>query len=205
MPEFPQSENQILSLANQMYNGYLAHGADFPSVNKMSLRLRRNAYRNARKARLDAKAQVRIATGAKNVKLARLRELMKSCLRKSEVDVGSDSEKLEYIGWGPRTGPQPPEAPAAPGNLHAIAEGQGLLQLAWDRPASGGPVRNYIIERRGRQETGGEFGHWSLVGSALNNELNLNGQPRGVQTEYRVKAAGAAGESIASNTAAVVL
>jgi hypothetical protein len=43
------------------------------------------------------------------------------------------------------------------------------------------------------------------VGSSLNNEINLIDQPRGIQMEYRVKAANIGGESTPSNTAAVVL
>ena len=130
---------------------------------------------------------------------------MKNDLKLSEVDTVDDPTKLAEIGWGPRQAPQPTEAPGQPNNLHPVAEGQGMLWLAWDRPASGGPVRNYIVERREQPAGGGEFDDWAIAGTSLNNEINLTEQPRGIQMEYRVTASNTAGESNPSNVASVVL
>jgi hypothetical protein len=131
---------------------------------------------------------------------------MKNDLKLSEVDVTDDPEKLTEIGWGPKADPQPIIAPGSPTELHPIAEGQGTIWLAWTKPAadSGGPVRNYIIERR-QQAQGGEFGAWSLVSTTYNCEINLTDQPVTVRVEYRVKASNAAGESMPSNSVSVVL
>jgi len=52
---------------------------------------------------------------------------------------------------------------------------------------------------------GGEFGSWAQVGIAIESETSLTNQPRGPQLEYRVKAVDVGGESIPSNTVAVVL
>jgi hypothetical protein len=163
------------------------------------------SYQTDKQLQNDAKAQARIATETKTTKLADLTALMKSDLKLSEVDTADDPQKLNEIGWSPRQQPQPVEAPGQPGNLRPVAEGQGILWLAWDRPASGGTVRNYIIERRCQSEGGGDFGPWTVIGSALNNEISLSDQPRTVQMEYRVKAANITGESMPSNIAAVVL
>ncbi|GAG57730.1 unnamed protein product, partial [marine sediment metagenome] len=185
MPMFPKKEDDILTLIDRMIAGRIAHPGDFPHLSVVGLTAKRQGYIMTRDAQADAYAAAKLATEDKLAALKSLQKTMKKKLKQSEVDLAGDPEKLRYIGWGPRTEPQPVEAPTAPRNLHSIAEGQGMLWLAWDKPASGGPARNYIIERREQLETGSEFGMWSLAGSALNNEINLKGQPRGVQAEYR--------------------
>lgn len=123
------------------------------------------------------------------------------------LDVGSDSEKLEYIGWDPKSAPQPSMPPGQPRNLDPVIQGPGTVFLDWKAPArgSGGSVRTYIIERREQPVGGGEFGSWAQVTIAIESEATLVGQPRGPQLEYRVKAVNVGGESIPSNTVEVVL
>ena len=211
MPTFPTSESEVVALVEAMIAGYTTHPADFPSIDPLTdlvaLQAAMTAYQTDRQSQLDSRAQAKISTQTKSVTLDDLVELMKNDLKLSEVDVAANPEKLAQIGWGPRQDPQPVAAPGQPANLHPVAEGQGMLWLAWDSPAtdSGGPVRNYIIERSEQPVGGGEFGVWDIVGTALNNEINLLDQPRGIQMEYRVKAANVGGESMPSNTAAVVL
>ena len=192
-----------------MIAGYTAHPADFPSIDPLTdlvaLTAARDAYQADRQSQIDAKAQAQIATQTKSAKLGELEELMKNDLKLSEVDVADDPEKLAQIGWGPRQQPQPVEAPGQPTNLHPVAEGQGILWLAWDRPESGGIVRNFVVERREQPAGGGVFGPWEIVGTALNNEISLDDQTRGIQLEYRVTAVNLGGTSTPSNTAAVVL
>jgi len=66
-------------------------------------------------------------------------------------------------------------------------------------------IKNYIVERREQPEGGGEFGPWLIVGTVLNNKINLTDQPQAVQLEYRVKAVNTTGQSNHSNIAAIVL
>ena len=205
MPKFPKKEADIAALAKQMIAGYGAHAGDFPSIIGPALAVKKRDFEAARDSQAQTQAAAQLATEEKLYRLNLLKEEIRNRLKKSAVDVSGDPEKLAYIGWGPRTEPHPVETPAAPRNLHSIAEGQGLLWLTWDKSASGGAVRNYIIERRDQQETGGQFGDWSIAGSALNNEINLNGQPRGIQMEYRVKAVNTTDQSGPSNIAAIVL
>ena len=185
--------------------------ADFPSIDPatelVALQTALNSYQTDKSAQENAKGEAKIATVAKTSALDALAELMKNDLKLSEVDVADAPEKLALIGWGPRQQPQPVPPPAPPTNLHSVAEGQGILWLAWDRPAadSGGTVRNFVVERRQQPAGGGDFTEWSIAGSVLNNEINLIDQPRGIQMEYRVKAVNIGGESAPSNTAAVVL
>ncbi len=208
MPNFPKTEAEVVVLAETMIAGYTAHPADFPSVDASAvsnLSTTLGSYQTGRNSQEDAKAQAKLSTQAKNSTLDALTELMTSDLKLSEVDVADDPIKLAQIGWGPRQQPQPVAAPGQPTNLHPVAEGQGMLWLAWDRSDSGGPLRNYVVQRREQPAGGGVFGDWAIVGTALNNEINLLDQPRGVQMEYRVTATNLGGESTPSNTAAVVL
>ena len=207
MPKFPKREADILALVNAMIAGYIAHLADFPSSNRLVLVTKRNFYLGARNNQIDALAEAEVATEQKDTKLAVLIELMRKELRKSEVDVGSDLQKLEYIGCGPKAPSSPADPPGQPRNLEAAIQGAGTILLDWKAPVrgSGGAVRTYVIERRDQPEGGGAFGEWQQAGIAIETESTLMNQPRGIQLEYRVRAINTGGESVSSNTVAVVL
>jgi len=209
MPRFPKREADILALANAMIDGYAAHPADFPShiVTPPWLQLARGRLILAQREQIEARAAARIAADEKDAKLTALIERMRSELKKSEVDVGSSSEKLEYIGWGPRALPSPADPPGEPRDFEVVSQGLGSVEFDWKPPArgSGGSVRTYVIERRQQPQGGGEFGSWSQAAIALGSETVIMNQPRGLQLEYRVKAVNTGGESVPSNTVAVVL
>ncbi|HEG44027.1 hypothetical protein LCGC14_1507900 [marine sediment metagenome] len=207
MPRFPKREADILALVQAMIGGYSAHPGDFPSSIIFALLVSRGGYITAKNDQIEALAAAQVATDEKDTALAALVEVMKAELKKSEVDVGDDSEKLEYIGWGPKAPPSPSDPPGQPRNLDAVVQGAGTVLLDWKAPArgSGGTVRTYVIERRDQPEGGGEFGSWAQAGIALESETTLMNQPRGPQLEYRVKAINTGGESVPSNTVAVVL
>ena len=207
MATFPRTEPDIVALANAMVAGYTAHALDFPSADALGLTTVLGDYSTAKAAQTDALAAAQVATETKDLKLDILEDKMRTELKKSEVDVGGDSEKLEYIGWGPKAPPSPADPPGQPRVLEAVAQGPGPLELDWKGPArgTGGPVRTYVIERREQPAGGGEFGPWAQVAIALDSEILLADQPRGQQLEYRVKAVNTGGASIPSNTAAVVL
>ena len=204
MPKFPKSEADVVELAQLMVAGYTAHAADFPSVTVADLSTALTNYTTQRNTQENARSQSQIATVTKDEKLDKLVELMRNDLKLSEVDVAADPEKLTEIGWGPRNDPTPIIAPGSPTELHPIAESQGAISLVWEKPESGGPVRNYIIERR-QQAEGGEFGSWMLISTTYNCDANLIDQPDSVRIEYRVKAVNAGGESMPSNSVSVVL
>jgi hypothetical protein len=209
MPVFPRKEPDIVALAEAMIAGYTAHPTDFPSIDPLTdlvaLQTALTDYQADKQSQVDSRAQAKIATQTKSSTLDALTALMSNDLKLSEVDVAADPTKLAEIGWGPRQDPQPVNPPGQPTNLHPVAEGQGLLWLAWDRSETGGPLRNYVVQRREQPAGGGEFGDWAIVGTALNNEISLTDQPRSIQMEYRVTAVNLGGESMPSNTAAVVL
>jgi hypothetical protein len=205
MPQFPKTEAEVVALAETMVAGLTTHAADFPSVTVADLSTALTNYKSQRQTQDNARSQAQIATVTKDDKLDALVELMKNDLKLSQVDVINDPQKLTEIGWGPRQDPQPIIAPASPTELHPIAEGQGTIWLQWNKPANGGPVWNYTIERRQQAQTGGDFGPWILANTTYNCEINLADQPENVRLEYRVKAANTAGESLPSNSVSVVL
>ena len=206
MSQFPLKENDVAALADQMVAGLTAHAADFPSVAVADLTTALAAYRSSKQTQENARGQAQIATVTKDDKLETLVELMKNDLKVSEVDTSSDPEKLAEIGWGTRQQPQPQPltVPGQPLEVHPIALGQGMIDLKWEKPAIGGLVANYIVERR-QQMAAGEFGNWTIAGTSLNNDAHLTEQPRGVQLEYHIKATNAAGASLPSNSIPVML
>jgi hypothetical protein len=207
MPNFPRREADVVALANAMAAGYTAHAADFPSADSAGLTRALDKYNNAKAAQIEAMGLSRVAIETKNLRLDALEEIMRSELKKSEVDVGSDSRKLEYIGWNSEATPSPLDPPGQPRNLEPVNRGAGTLFLDWKAPAygSGGPVRTYTIERRYQPTGGGEFSPWTQVGIALEPEVMLIDQPRDLVLEYRVRAVNIGGESSPSNTVVVVL
>ena len=206
MTSFPRSEPEIDVLAAEMIAGYAAHAVDFPSADAIGLTAAKAGYDTAKTSQTDAVGVGQIATVTKNAELTSLEEFMKTELKKSELDVAADPEKLTLIGWGPKQPATPIDPPAQPDNFNAALQGPGNVILDWKRPsAPGGETRDYIVERRDEPAGGGEFGEWSLVATTLERELELLDQPRGIQMEYRVKARNLGGESPASNIVAVVL
>ena len=206
MAVFPKREADILALVESMIEGKTAHPGMFPHLNVGVLIMGRAKYEGAKAAQIEAVAQARVVTEQKDAALAVLVEKMKVELKKSEVDVGGDAEKLDYIGWGPKAAPSPAAPPGQPRALEAVDQGNGSVELDWKGPArgTGGAVRTYVIERRDRPE-GGEFGDWLQAGIALESRAILMNQPRGLELEYRVKAINHGGQGDPSNTAMVVL
>jgi len=204
--KFPYAEPEVVALADAMVAGFTAHALDFPSVNPASLTTALGDYRAAKQLQDDARAQALIATDDKKDKLVDLVGTMKNDLKLSEVDTADDPEKLAQIGWGPKADPTPIIPPNQPTNLTPLAEGTGTLTLKWDKPSNGstgGAVRNYLIQRRDKNN--GEFGSWTLIDTRYETELQLAAQPQGISMEYRVVASNSAGESNPSNVATVVL
>lgn len=115
--------------------------------------------------------------------------------------------KLTEIGWGPPGDPQS-VVPGQPRTLEAFPQQQTALSLDWKPPVagSGGAVAFYRVERQTKTLAGQVTEAWGVWSTqAVKSELTLTGLARGVEYEFRVVAVNAAGDSIASNTAAAVL
>lgn len=204
--EFPNSEPQIVALAHRMLSGYFWHAVDFPSIpSYLRIRLfsRCRSYMFAQRAMIQALANLRIATKAKNNNLQTLKKIMKQSLQKSQVDVAANPEKLKLIGWMSRTQPRPAQLPGQPTNLQIITKDDAVLKLKWDRPAGTRRVRNYIIERRQIQSEA--VTDWQIIKSSYRSQVTLTRQPKQVKLEYRIRASNNAGIGTESNTVCVVL
>ena len=125
---------------------------------------------------------------------------MKANLRYAEDAVNFDDPKLTALGWGGKAAATALEVPGQPRSLEAPSQGEGWIFLDWKKPADGGAVAAYKIERRERPT-----GDWMLVNMAIESEATLNNQERAKDWEYRIIATNKAGESIPSNTIAAVL
>ena len=206
MPTFPKREADAIALANAMIAGFQQNPTVFPHADVPGMQALRTTYETKKAEQLDAAAKAELITEAKDQALAALEDLMKNQLRQSEVDTADDAVKLAMIGWGPKAPAQPSNPPGQPRNLDPVIQGPGTLFLDWKQPAPGpgGRVRTYLIERR-EQATGGSFNEWHQVGIALEHNSTLTEQPRNIQLEYRIIAVNNGGNSVPSNTAAVVL
>lgn len=207
MAYFPNTEPEIVSLANVMIAGCNEHPEDFPSITVADLQTALTNYQSQHQQQEDAKSQAQIATVTKDDALQELVSAMKNDLKLAEVDTADDPEKLTEIGWAAKSGPTPIILPKAPTNLKSVYEGAGTLELQWEKPVHSAhrPVSNFIVQRRDQQQPDSGFTEWKLVDMSYQPHINLLGQPRGIQLEYRVIATNAAGESSPSNTASVVL
>jgi len=205
MAKFPNREAEVIALADEMIAGYTNYSSVFPSSDVAAMQTARGGYGLSKDTQTAAQAQAALATEDKDHKLDALEEVMRHELRKSEVDTVADPENLKFIGWGPKSAPSPSDPPGQPRKLEAVRQGHGILVLDWKRPAraTGGTVRNYVVERR--EQEGGDMNEWHPVGTAIETEIRLEGQPRALSMEYHVVAINVGGQSDPSNTVDVVL
>ena len=202
MAQFPRREAEIKSLAQNMITGLAANVADFPTppVASANLQALLNSLITLSDEQVAALAAAQQATETKAAGLEELVTAMKADLRYAEDAVNYDDAKLTAIGWSGRAIGTDLEVPGQPGSLEASRQGEGWIFLDWKKPADGGAVAAYKIERRERPA-----GSWMLVSMAIESEATLNNQERGKDWEYRVIATNKTGEGLPSNTVAAVV
>ena len=202
MPEFPKREAEILELAQHVISGLIAAASDFPAppVSVADLQAELDATKSADAAAVAARAASEQATANKRTRYGRLIALTRANLRYAEDAVAYDDAKLTALGWAGRAAPSPQVAPGQPQTLEASDQGEGWISLDWEKPAEGGWVRSYRIERREHPE-----GDWAIADVAFETEFTLSNQERGKEWEYRVIALNKAGAGMPSNTVMAVL
>ena len=202
MARFPRTEAQIKALAQNLSTGLSANAADFPAppVPSADLQALLDSLITLCDEQVAALAAAEQATLTKDAGLEELVTAMKANLRYAEDAVNYDDAKLTALGWGGRAEATALELPGQPRTLEAPRQGEGWIFLDWKKPADGGKVAAYKIERRERPA-----GDWMLVHMAIESEATLNNQERGKDWEYRVIATNKVGESAPSNTVAAVL
>jgi len=202
MARFPDREAEIKALAQNIVTGLAANAADFPSppVASAALAALLTSFITLCDEQVAAQAAAEQVTATKVAGLEELVTAMRADLRYAEDAVNYDDAKLTALGWGGKAAPTALEVPGQPRSLEAPRQGEGWIFLDWKKPADGGAVAAYKIERR-EQPTG----TWMLVSMAIESEATLNNQERGKDWEYRVIATNKAGEGVPSNTVAAVL
>nr|VFJ64535.1 MAG: hypothetical protein BECKFW1821A_GA0114235_11743 [Candidatus Kentron sp. FW] len=149
---------------------------------------------------MATKAAAKEAVTSKDGKFDALEGEMKKAFRYAEDAVDDDDAKLTRIGWSARHAPTPLAVPGQVRSLHVLAQGEGWVEMDWKKPADGGRVAAYRIQRR---EAGS--GPWSLVEIAMETEARIADQARGSMLEYCVVATNKTGEGEMSNTVTVSL
>jgi len=202
MARFPDREAEIKALAQNIVTGLAANAADFPSppVTSVNLQALLTSFITLCDEQVAALAAAEQVTATKKAGLEELVIAMKADLRYAEDAVSYNDAKLSALGWGGKAAPTALQVPGQPRSLEAPRQGEGWIFLDWKKPADGGAVAAYKIERRERPT-----GDWALVSMAVESEATLNNQERGKDWEYRVIATNKAGEGVPSNTVAAVL
>ena len=132
--------------------------------------------------------------------LSKSTDKMKANIRYAEDAAKKNTEKLSQIGWSGRKERSPLEAPGQVRSLEVLQEGDGWLVLDWKHPIDGGRVSAYRVRCR-EFETGG----WHDVAMAIDTEVLINDQKRGVELAYEVVAVNKAGAGEPSNIITVTL
>ena len=159
MARFPRTEAEITALAQSMITGLTANAADFPAppVPPADLQTLLDSYVTLTDAQVAAMAAAEQATDTKVAGLEELITAMRTDLRYAEDAVNYDDAKLTALGWGGRADPTAMAIPGQPRALEAPRQGEGWIFLDWKKPADGGSVAAYKIERRERRSAAQGF------------------------------------------------
>ncbi len=202
MARFPQTEAEVAALAQDIIAGLTAHTEDFPAppAAPAELQTALAEYVAAREAAIVGAAAAAQGTAAKDDALQGLMDLMKADLRYAENVTRFDDGKLQLLGWGGRRSRTANDLPGQARTLEVLREGDGWVFLDWKEPVDGGKVAAYRVQRRRRED-----GPWTDAGMAVESEITLNNQEKGVEFEYHVIAVNKAGEGPPSNIVRAVL
>ncbi|VFM95919.1 MAG: hypothetical protein BECKG1743D_GA0114223_101333 [Candidatus Kentron sp. G] len=193
---FPKSESKIVSLIHDIIAGLEAHPDLFPNppVSAEDLRKQFKTYLKSADTANEKQAEAKHAVEDKNHELDTAVESSKMILRYAENVTHSDDAALNYLGWGAHREPARLKIPGQTRHLEAPRQGDGWIALDWKQPDEGGKAAAYKIQRReGDSET------WLDAGMAMDTEVALSNQPRGIRLEFRVVAVNKVGEGEPSN------
>jgi hypothetical protein len=202
MASFPKSEAEIVALGHSLASGLTADASIFtdPPVAPVQITSLLTAFNTAQHNVEDTRGNAEAAVAAKLETLQALIDAMKKDLRYAEYTCNYDDALLKQLGWGTRREPSSLQAPGQALELAASIQGEGTVSFSWKKPADGGAVAAYMIQRRVRPD-----GAWTNVATAMKTEITLENQERKIEWEFRIIAANKAGEGMPSNTVMVVL
>jgi hypothetical protein len=200
MAQFPLSETEILGLAQAIITGLKAHPDEFPNppVIADDLQTLVGNVLGTRDEITHHQALAVAATNRNHQNLQNLSDAMRLNLKYAEQTV--PKEKWSLLGWAQRAEPVALQIPGQPRNLECLRHGDNSIQLDWKAPKDGGKVAIYHIERRIMPD-----GPWALAVTSFETEIILSDQLRGQTSEFRVIASNKAGDSVVSNSVAVII
>jgi len=199
MAKFPIREADIKALAQNIVTGLTDNAAIYPAppVVAADLQAKLDSVIALCDEVVAAQAAAEQATATKNAGLDELADAMKADLRYAEDTVDYDDAKLTLLGWGAPAPPAALEPPGQPRTLEMPRQGDSWVFLDWKKPADGGDVASYKVERRERPS-----GPWTLLSVAFDSEVMLTSQDQTKEWEYRVIASNKAGDGAPSNIVA---
>ena len=199
---FPTREADVAALAGSVIVGLTESGDDFPAppVPAADLKTALDGYFATRDRASIAEGEAAEAHGEKDEALETLVDGLRADLRYAEEAVKRDAEKLRKLGWGPRRAPTSLESPGQARTLEAKRQGPGWVYLDWKEPSEGGAVAAYRVEVRTKMGP-----VWQLAAMAIESEMVLSEQERGVDLDFRVIAVNRSGKGEPSNIISAIL
>ena len=197
MARFPDREAELMALAQNIITGLTDNAAIFPAppLTPVELQAILDSFITLCDEAVASQAASELVTVTKKGGREELEDGVKGVLRYAEELVDNDDAKLSLLGWGGIAGPTALQTPGQTRNLEMPRQGEGWVFLDWKRPADGGAVATYKIERRERPT-----GDWTILDIAHESEIMLVGQDRATDWEYRIVASNKAGGGPPSNT-----
>lgn len=223
MPRYPSRKTAKDALYDAIVAGITANPAQYPSGAGQPFALATfngliTTKNTAVNTRQQEEGQFRVAVVAETDSYEDCDAEARRLLNLAIATHGVSSPNLVLIGWGPPA-PAVSNVPGQPRNLEAVTQLPTSCFLDWKAPApggaSGGPIGGdeapgevgfYRVERRKRTLQGQQtedWGAWQVT--TTDTEITLLNLERGVEFDFRVVAANAAGDSIPSNVVTVVL
>ena len=199
--KYPDTEPEIAALALRVIEGLKELGEELPAppVSADELQARLDRFNASKTGVVNATAALRDEHVANDQDLEGLVDGTKANLKYAEVVFRDQPQKLSRFGWGPRRDGSTLEPPGEVRDIRIMGEGDTWVALRWNPPADGGAVASYKIQRKKKD------GGWEDVGSSVDTEQMVSGQPRGMEMDYRVLAVNKAGVGQPSATVTVVL
>ena len=195
--KFPRKEAEVVALAQTVASGFTVNAGTYPNlpISVEEIETLITNYIKTRDNEVAARAIADQATIAKNINFDALTEALKKDLRYAENTVDFDNVQLEQIGWSGRKLMGTGQPPGETISLEKTASGEGWISLVWKKPAKGGRITKYNVERKEVLT-----GEWEIVATVKIRETNLVNQPIGKDLRYRVFAENASGKGDPSNS-----
>ncbi len=201
MASFPTSDVDLAVLARRVAAGLSQHVAIYPvpPVPSAELEDAVASLVNATERENAARRNLEAANTARQHAAEVLKEKTKLTLTYAESAVDFDDAKLRLLGWEGRK-PRKALVPGPPRSLELVRVQEGIIELDWKKPGTGGDAQSYRIEARKTTEE-----RWMLKGFSLHSDCVLHNLEPGQAHQVRVIAVNKMGDGEPSEAIEVAL